>query len=331
MSERCMQLGLHDLSPSWPKTPEEEVDETCVLYYQKVLNLWERVSHLEEIKIVPGFQYIDRPRICDVEIPKKFVPFLDRFIKNKKRGLERYLPCSWELESSHPSEEYSNWAQKMYFGWSGKELPMGHIARLTTGHPETITTFYFSQDKELKGYLLQKDYPFPLELPQHLNSIRKPNQKANFKNKKLVYLWHEEPNDTLFPEPRGPKEQIFPWWVRNIETKKGGKPGSKEDWLKYLEKIRKKEPVISGRTFKRVRQSEKAAYDNLERWQNYIHNKYPQVFRFKVKPFKGELGYSVLGRYGYFVSKNPKTYRKLSVEETKQMILKLMPSELQEF
>jgi len=336
-------MGLREVSPSFPKSPEETVRDACSEYYKRTLDLWKNYSSQGHMEVEYLYENIEYPRICDIKIPREFIPLLDRYIKRKKAGVKTIIPSNWEIfdnpdsnlgASSELFKKYEKWSEETYANWTwyiqntpnpNSQILHGRKEFVTTNDQESITFFFTPEDK-LTGFLMNKEMPLSLKLPHHLNHVRPLTNTAIFKNGVLVDLSHDEPNGTLFTDLRGPKEEIYPWWVNDIETSSGGGPGTKENWQKYLETIDEGYPVVSGRTFKSVLQTKKAAIDNLERWQNYIYYKHPQRFHFKLDPFKGELGYCGFGKFGRFVSKNPNTHRDLSAEETREMIFKFIPN-----
>lgn len=147
--------------------------------------------------------------------------------------------------------------------------------------------------------------------------------QASFRGGKLTRLWWEVPNGTLFPDPRGERENIYPHWLKGRDeflTGHSWEPGNSNDWDKYLECIGAGRQVISGRTLNYVRQTEKQARANLESWRDYIYHMYPQVFYFRRTPqspgFIAAEGYRKFGRYGSYVVKNQTSYKELNLEDS---------------
>lgn len=342
--KQIRQMGFCEISPQFPKTPEESFGDICSQFYSEVLKIGKKALNTKNVRTELIFENSEKPRLCDVQIPWMFVPLLDRYIKRRKKGLRTAIPLGDDIfddsnddaftDDSKVSKAYREWSQKIHDNWGWfnesvvpksemvKPSPIGKVVRITTEDQRRII-FCFSNDEELLKSAVHKD--FPLCLPHHLNYKHTLTSIASFKNEKLVFLWDEEPNGMIFPDIRGSKEHIYPWWVNNMETETGEKLKNEDAWSEYLKRIKNKEPVTSGRTFKKVLQTEKMAKDNLERWQNYIFYKNPQVFQFRLKPFKSEIGYRYSGKWGYFVSNNPTTHKNLSLEETQEMIQKYKP------
>jgi hypothetical protein len=351
------QYNFSEVSPNWPKTPEDAIRPKCIEFYHRAVEL----SCKFDTEASPV--YYRKPnnlRICDVRVPGKFVPLLNEVAKFSGLGKKTPLPPFWiDFRLPHnrsllPTDEfgfvlfddsYTEWAREVYLQWCDKnydEYPL-YGWKMDIDNPDKKYHFLFNNEGELErlrivtkfpdcpvptiftrdnGVFLR--YPYPRRFSDHHKSTE---QIALFASGQLRYLWHEEPNGTFFPDPKGSREEIYPFWVKDKKRKgvKKGEITNEDDWKKYMKKVINKEQVLSGATLKRVFQTPKQALNSLEKWRNYIYYLHPQVFQLKTSRFHGELGYGAASKFGAYVSKNPNSHENLSPDEVNKMLEKIMP------
>ncbi|KKP81306.1 MAG: hypothetical protein UR81_C0002G0007 [Candidatus Levybacteria bacterium GW2011_GWB1_35_5] len=358
--ERGHQLVLSDFSSEWPRPAEQVVDATCRSFYERATGLVRKYNIIipnrdltfgRKAQIVrpqdhvaqPVYDVKHKPRICDVEVPDDLKKLVDTLSKKTKYKDKLFLPDTlelymilygrWTSNSKLALEErYDEWFRHVWGQWwNGKDRGLNFLGWSADIDNENgkRTSFMFSSQGALEQ-MRTSDKPRFIRAIKHDHIIWGTRQTANFKDGSLVSLLHEVPNGTFFQDPKGPREEIYPWWVKDVDSKRKKKKkeelASKEDWDRYMEKIRRHEAVISGRTSKRVLQGPGVAKDNLERWRDLIYYACPQLFDFRLVPFRAEIGYRREGRFGEYVSRNPNSYRKLSSEEANQRLQELMPA-----
>lgn len=294
----------------------------------------------------------DLPRICDLEIPETFKPFIENFVELSKYKTKSFLVddiydmCRMQnLDSEdvvgllEDEEAFYGWVWEEVKKWRDKYYDLDTAIRFR-GRDVQIglglndrTYFDFDRNRNLRGY---RDYSMlDTQLPTNKTESRHLQTRASFRNESLVSLWIEVPNGTFFPDPKGEQDQIWPVWLKpdflelhDSDPKAAYLPSNEDHWNEYLDRIRRGEKVVSGRTLKLVRQTEEQARSNLERWRDWAYNFRPQAFHFyregSVRQF-GEVGYARFGRYGYHVVKNPISYRVLDPEEIQESLISWQP------
>lgn len=308
-------------------------------------NVWDYPPDPEVSKVGPVFKPIEPayPRIRDVEIPEKFKSFLAAYAEKSKHGDKTYLPTFESdihlmLYNHIPIEqgedvygflpiadEYGEWMSDFwnkwwkskidgpgykFFGWEIK------IIRENNREQKNEIDLYFSPKHDLIKVSNVK-YDSERNLGHTLRRA-----EASFRGGKLYRLWSEVPNGTIFPDPRGSKESIWPKWIKGIYNFgfNTDSPATQADWEKYIARIRNGKPVVSGKTRKYVRQTERQANNNLKASREFIYNSTPQVFYFRRTlqdpGFVSMVGYWARGKYGEFLPKNSQSTRMLNTEET---------------
>lgn len=301
------------------------------------------VKSLDPIRapVHPVFSDVVPPRIQDVEVPEKIKPFLDAYAKNSKNGDKTFLPDSFSIYMRYgrfpisPSEdvfgflpietEYKKWFPDAWNKWWDQD-------------GETKSKFlYWEVDMLGKNEGEQRKNIHLHFSPKHelirLFSFKSNSEQGgdhssqaavvSFRGRKLYRLWVEFPNGTLFPDPRGPVDSIWPSWVKGEYDRES--PATQADWEKYIARVRKGERVLSGKTRKYVHQTEKQANDNLEASREFINNKSRQVFYFRRTlqdpGFVSMEGYKAHhSEYGFFLPKKSPSTRRLDFNETKSFL-----------
>lgn len=283
---------------------------------------------------------IDKPRLSykGIAIPKSLREALSLYVSRSPGGERSPVPDFMELATrlgheSFPIDQgkdcfgltaiedgYQDWYHELWNTWFSRPPRFGgwEIEAERVDKPNTEFRFRFSPSHHLRRLEVVTKLPRVLgDRDLYLFS------KASFRGRQLISFWQEAPNGMFFQDPRGEKENIWPRWVRGWyewwDLEKNKPPATQKDWDLYLNRVRTKQPVVSGKTGSYVLQTERQAKENLERWRNYIYNKSVQVFRFSRAldgTFKSEMGYVASGKFGLYVSKNPLTHTDLSIEET---------------
>jgi hypothetical protein len=311
---------------------------------------WVYPSDSDVSKVSPVFKPLEfvYPRIKDFEIPEKFKPVLTIYAEKSNHGDKTYLPVyehdvylmlynhipiqpSEDIYGfSSVAEEYGRWGSDVWNKWRDSKIDesdykfLGWDVKITRednkGQKNKIDLYFSTKHDLFKASNVKHD---PEQNSGH--SLR--STEVSFRGRKLYRLWSEVPNGTIFPDPRGPKESIWPKWIKGIGNLGFNTdfPATQDDWGKYIAKVRNGERVVSGKTRKFVHQTEKQANNNLATSREYIFNSTPQVFYFRRTlqdpGFISMVGYRARSKYGEFLPKNSQSTRILNAEETKTSLL----------
>lgn len=337
------------------ETIKQDVEKACTNVYEQANSLLdsfgvelpkekpkyrEEISYDADSKIFIGASYKSNLdlRLRDVEIPEELRAAADDLIKQSPWGDKTFLSLihsDLELYAGkriNIDEELESWSRREYLqkleedpefeGWSAQVGVWG------LEKPYDLKCYYFNFNP--KGRLISLSID-AADLGKTTTKFheRPLGTKLKFRGNKLVSLKKEYRNGSLFDDPRGKKTDIWPQWIKesyadldvgHFEQKR---LSMESDWQNYLQRVRLKIPVVSGRTKNFVLQTEKQARDNLDHWRDYIYYYNPQSIHFyttgKEPGFVCKRGYSRFGKFGEHIANNG-SYKELDWPDTKNLL-----------
>lgn len=331
-----------------------EVWAACKNVYQRVNDFWQgcqlpnpcevnqdtrlerdglQVTYSRDIKL------LDPPRIRDLEVPEELRQFLAKYGQSVGFGDKTFVDRSafelaltlygyWrtDLDGVSPKddeyglmpikERYDEWFYPMWRDWWNQERWARPKVEILDERERSLATFSLSTKGKLVGLKISESSE---------QSYMWKSAALAFRGDQLISLRQIVPNGTFFPDPKGPRDEIWPSWFLPKPPLEHGQRrmyfADKIDWNRYMQRVREGRKVISGKTGKWVYQTTRQALESLERWRDRIYYLYPQGFYFRrsrLAPdgFKTEVGYWLNGRFGEYISRNPRSYRALDSSET---------------
>ena len=363
MRERVRQLSFGDSNKEWAKP--KDLDMARKYAYGKVVELFrnyttqiprilefdaersqEYATDDSVVKISPRTLTKKWPAIADINIPERFRDYIYSVAAISERRERTSLPVdlwsTFEGTQESPSaagdfaqfaDDYSDWIQMIREEINAPKA-VGTTVRVEN---QNGTEYSFGLSKtgqvvQFKSFATQpasvplnQDEKRSLYLPQLFTH-------ASFRGGKLFTLYAEVPNGTLFDDPRGDINAIWPRWVMKRSNRFGWSTSSvdldhrivtEEDWQKYLADAGAGNVVFSPRSHEYVRQTRKQAEKNLERYRLLIYYKTPQAFRFyhtDTHPeFKSQIGYGIRSSFDpsfKFISRNETSYSEPGYQQT---------------
>lgn len=335
-----------------------EVQGLCEKIYQVVEDRWKSFEiELPQAPVpseyydnpVPRYSEPREPTIRDLDfsdevyVPKNIKAFFNRYAEALETDAVPLPSDSWRIHGFFPPnpredpysfipvyDYYGEWVEYFNRMWKSKKTKFIGWRAAAYDVPSGRTyTFNLSPRGAVNKLAVERPtlyqkVKFRPAFEPSLYTV------ASFRGGSLVRFWHEEVNGTLFLDPKGEMDQIWPKWTRwqpEYDEDTGLSP--EEDWEIYLGRVRARRPVISGKTDNFVLQTERQAVENLERWREYIYKKSPQVLFFRritTEPwFVGAAGYKAYGEYGQYLAKNPQSYRELDFSQAEQHLLNWVP------
>lgn len=301
------------------------------------------------------------PRLKDLEIPELFAQYLGEYSSTTGFGERSFLPnfgllslnlyrenSSDDSEFERLREQYQQWFDSIMDIRRDENHDYEPTSRFT-GWKISITDPLKDPPRSVFDYLLGFKFlmtprgrlsKYIATTSGHQENPYKQTQltKVVFRKDLPTSIWQETDNGVLFTDPAYSKDGIWPSWVTGTDQSFYYKtrsykvsPPCEEDWENYLQKIREGSPVISGKSYRLVRQTVTQALENLEESRRRIYYKSRQVFYCRITPheakFKSELGYVAQGPFGPYVSYNPKSHQDLTVEDTVRRLSELSASQ----
>lgn len=242
----------------------ESIDSVTRAAFQKVQNLWSKYSFF-----VPQDYDFKTSGYCEVNFPGGNMSLSERKAKFISSSYEDWVSrglkvIGWEADV-HDSQ---SGRYNFYFSKAGQ-----------------LIGFYSSQKQPAeKDYDRKKAYINNDELPRLFT-------RASFRGYRLYSIFYDVPNGTLFLDPRGEVDSIWPQWTKKgMDSIEGidhveylgedNYPAIEEDWKWYLERIKERKLVLNPRTGNYVHQTERQAVANLKRSRIWIYYHTPQGFHF---------------------------------------------------